>query len=249
MTRTDRTDDALRRLIIEPGFQTFPQGSCLVCFGRTRVICAATIEERVPGWMAGSGRGWVTAEYAMLPSSTPGRSAREATKGKQKGRTLEIQRLVGRALRACVDLEALGERQVRVDCDVIDADGGTRTASVTGGYVALALALAPLVKAGAPSPLVDSVSAISAGLVSGRPMLDLEYVEDSRADVDMNFVITGQGGLIEVQGTAEGSPFDDADLGAMLALGRKGCSELARKQVEVLVAHNPEMASWLPRPS
>lgn len=201
-------------------------------FGDTHVLCTASVEEKIPGWMRGQNRGWITAEYGMLPRSTHSRMDREAAKGKQSGRTQEIQRLIGRALRTVVDLEALGERQIKIDCDVIQADGGTRTASVTGGYVALALACAHLVKIGLleKSPLKDSVSAISCGIYNGVPVLDLDYDEDSTAETDANFVITGSGGIIEIQGTAEKTPFSEEEFQSLLGLAKAGCRELTAHQ-------------------
>lgn len=232
MSRHDGRDvDQLREVRFETGFVSNPAGSCLVSFGRTRVLCCASIDPNVPKWLAGKGRGWVTAEYSMLPASTSERNAREVAKGRRGGRTHEIQRLIARALRAAVDLTALGERQIVVDCDVLEADGGTRTASITGGYVALAIALRSIDS----SALVRPVSAVSCGIVGGRPVLDLDYIEDSGADVDMNFVLTGDGGLVEVQGTAEGEPFTGGDLDGMLALARTGATqltELQRKAIE-----------------
>ena len=198
-------------------------------FGDTHVLCTASVEERVPPWMRNSGRGWVTAEYGMLPRSTGSRMDREAAKGKQSGRTQEIQRLIARSMRAVVDLEALGERQIKIDCDVIQADGGTRTAAITGGYVALYRALQHLVKLRLcrELPLIDSVAAISCGVYNGVPVLDLDYAEDSTADTDANFVITGKGGIVEIQGTAEKDPFTEAQFNELFSLAKKGCSELA----------------------
>jgi ribonuclease PH len=222
----------LRDVRIETGFTKHAEGSVLVSFGETRVLCTATLEEKVPGFMKGQGRGWVTAEYGMLPRSTHTRSDREAAKGKQGGRTLEIQRLIGRALRASVDLEAIGERQVILDCDVLQADGGTRTAAITGGFVALALALG---KAGQRGPfkrpnVFTPVAAISVGRLGGEALLDLDYSEDSTAEVDMNVVGTEGGHLIEVQGTAERAPFDRRALDEMLDLSLEGLAELHRLQ-------------------
>ncbi len=237
MTRpSGRNADQLRTIEMIPGFSKHAEGSCLVKFGNTHVLCTATIEEKVPGWMKGSGKGWVTAEYGMLPRSTHQRMDREAAKGKQSGRTQEIQRLVGRALRAVVDLQGLGERQVKIDCDVIQADGGTRTASVTGGYVAMAQAFQHLVKLGLipKMPLTDSVAAISCGIHDGTPVLDLDYVEDSAADTDANFVITGKGGIVEIQGTAEKDPFTQEQFLTLLDLARKGCGELKALQENTL---------------
>jgi len=237
MTRpSGRNADQLRTIEMIPGFSKHAEGSCLVKFGNTHVLCTATIEEKVPGWMKGSGKGWVTAEYGMLPRSTHQRMDREAAKGKQSGRTQEIQRLVGRALRAVVDLQALGERQVKIDCDVIQADGGTRTASVTGGYVAMAQAFQHLVKLGLipKLPLTDSVAAISCGIYEGTPVLDLDYNEDSAADTDANFVITGKGGIVEIQGTAEKDPFTQEQFLTLLDLARKGCTDLKAIQEKTL---------------
>ncbi len=237
MTRpSGRAAADLRTVEIIPHYSKHAEGSCLIKFGNTHVLCTATVEERLPGWMKGLGKGWVTAEYGMLPRSTHQRMDREAAKGKQSGRTQEIQRLIGRALRAVVDLPALGERQIKVDCDVIQADGGTRTASVTGGYVAMALAMQHLVKIGAlpRMPLSDSIAAISCGIYEGTPVLDLDYDEDSTADTDSNFVITGKGGIVEIQGTAEGEPFSQDQFLALLDLARKGCDELKVKQAEAL---------------
>lgn len=228
MTRNDgRSPDQKRPLTITTNFTEWAEGSVLIETGKTKVICTATIEETVPHHLRGKATGWVTAEYAMLPRSTHSRTAREAAKGKQKGRTLEIQRLIGRSLRAVTDMKKLGERTITIDCDVIQADGGTRTASITGGYVALALAVRKLQAAGkVPADVLrDAVAAVSVGIVGGVPMLDLDYSEDSTADVDMNIVMTGTGKFIEIQGTAETAAFDDAQLAALLALARKGINE------------------------
>lgn len=236
MTRpSGRSPQALRQIEMIPDFSRHAEGSCLIKFGHTHVLCTATVEEKVPGWMKGTGKGWVTAEYGMLPRSTHERMDREAAKGKQSGRTQEIQRLIGRALRAVVDMEKLGERQIKIDCDVLQADGGTRTASVTGGYVALALACRHLVRIGVlkQSPLIDSVSAISCGVYQGTPVLDLDYAEDSAADTDANFVITGKGGIVEIQGTAEKTPFTEDEFLALLSLAKQGCTELTHKQREI----------------
>ncbi len=230
----DRTVDQLRPVRLETGFVSSAAGSCLVSFGRTRVLCVATVDGSTPKWLAGRGQGWVTAEYSMLPGCSNERVAREAAKGKIKGRTYEIQRLIARSLRACVDLTALGERQVIVDCDVIEADGGTRTASITGGYVALALALRSIEVA--ETALIRSVSAVSCGIVGDDALLDLDYSEDHDADVDMNFVITDAGGLVEVQGTAEGDPFSVDDLQSMLGLAQGGCARLTELQRKALAA-------------
>jgi ribonuclease PH len=237
MTRPSGREAAqLRQVEIIPNYSRHAEGSCLIKFGNTHVLCTASVEEKIPGWMKGLGKGWVTAEYGMLPRSTHQRMDREAAKGKQSGRTQEIQRLIGRALRAVVDLQGLGERQIKIDCDVIQADGGTRTASVTGGYVAMALAMQHLVKIGAlpKLPLTDSIAAISCGIYEGTPVLDLDYDEDSSADTDSNFVITGKGGIVEIQGTAEGEPFSQEQFLTLLDLARKGCDELKAKQTEAL---------------
>ena len=237
MTRpSGRSFGELRTIEIIPDISKHAEGSCMVKFGDTHVLCTASVDENVPGWMRNTGKGWVTAEYGMLPRSTGQRMDREAAKGKQSGRTQEIQRLIGRALRAVVDMKALGERQVRVDCDVIQADGGTRTAAITGGFVALHLALQYVVKLGLLEtvPITDTVSAISCGVYNGTPVLDLDYDEDSTADTDANFVITGKGGICEIQGTAEKEPFSEAEFLALLELAKQGCNDLAAKQKEVL---------------
>jgi ribonuclease PH len=218
----------MRVVSLETGFSKYAEGSCLAKFGDTHVLCTATVEERVPPFLRNTGRGWVTAEYGMLPRSTHTRTDREAARGKQSGRTQEIQRLIGRSLRAVTDLAALGERQIRIDCDVLQADGGTRTASITGSYVALHRALSGLVTAGLlPGlPLTDSVGAISCGIYTGTPVLDLDYAEDSAAETDANFVLTGSGNIVEVQATAEKLPFSEEQLTALLALARKGVTKL-----------------------
>ena len=237
MTRpSGRTPDQLRKIELIPNYSKHAEGSCLVKTGDTHVLCTASVEEKVPGWMRGSGKGWVTAEYGMLPRSTGSRMDREAARGKQSGRTQEIQRLIGRALRAVVDMKALGERQVKVDCDVIQADGGTRTASVTGAYVALHLALQHLVdlKLIKALPLTDSVSAISCGIYKGTPVLDLDYDEDSDAQTDANFVITGKGGIVEIQGTAEQEPFSEEEFLKLLELAKAGCKDIDAAQQKVL---------------
>lgn len=228
-----RATDALREVVLEPGFAKHAEGSCLVRFGDTHVLCTATVEERVPPWLKGGGKGWVTAEYGMLPRSTHTRTDREAARGKQSGRTQEIQRLIGRSLRAVTDLAALGERQIRIDCDVLQADGGTRTAAITGSWVALHQAMATLKKFGAvkSDPLVDRVAAISCGIYKGVPVLDLDYAEDSDCDADANFVLTASGGLVEIQATAEGDPFEEAAFLELLRLARKGTDELAALQL------------------
>jgi len=232
MRPSGREPFAMRPITLEPGISRHAEGSCLARFGNTHVLCAATVEERVPPWMRNSGKGWVTAEYGMLPRSTNTRTDREAARGRQSGRTQEIQRLIGRSLRAVTDLVALGERQIRLDCDVIEADGGTRTAAITGSYVALHQALAKLVTAGLLKalPLTDSVAAISCGIVAGTPVLDFDYAEDSTAETDANFVMTGKGGIVEIQATAEGAPFDDSEFARMLDLARAGIAELTRQQ-------------------
>jgi ribonuclease PH len=223
-----RRPDELRAVRFESGFAKHAEGSCLVRFGDTHVLCTASIEERVPPFLRNSGRGWVTAEYGMLPRSTHTRTDREAARGKQSGRTQEIQRLIGRALRAVTDLEKLGERQIKIDCDVLQADGGTRTASVTGSYVALHKALATLVASGAlPAvPLTSEVAAISCGIYNGVPVLDLDYAEDSTADADANFVLSGAGGIVEIQGTAEKTPFAESQFLELLRLARLGIDRL-----------------------
>ncbi|MEA2664583.1 MAG: ribonuclease [Candidatus Eremiobacteraeota bacterium] len=236
-TRLDgRAPDQLRPLSFEPGYLSFADGSVLVSMGSTRVICAATVEDRVPPWMRGRGTGWITAEYAMLPQATPERNQREAVKGKLGGRTHEIQRLIGRALRAVVDLDRLGEKTVIVDCDVIGADGGTRTASITGAWVALALALGKHFDPEKKQkwPLTGQIAAVSVGIVKGTPVLDLPYAEDSTAEVDMNVAMTDAGGFVEVQGTAEREPFTRAQLDAMLGLAEGGIRELFGRQREAL---------------
>ncbi len=237
MTRpSGRAADSLRSIELVTDVAKYAEGSCLAKFGDTHVLCTATIEEKVPGWMKNMGRGWVTAEYGMLPRSTAQRMDREAAKGKQSGRTQEIQRLVGRALRSVVDLEAMGERQIRIDCDVIQADGGTRTAAITGGYVALYRAFQHLVKVKLCKtiPIKYGVSAISCGIVAGVPVLDLDYAEDSTADTDANFVMTTNGGIVEIQGTAEKEPFTDAEFEALFALARAGCRDLEALQKAAL---------------
>jgi ribonuclease PH len=227
-----RTADMLRPISFQRNFTRYAEGSVLVSFGETKVLCNATVEEKVPPFMRGEGRGWVTAEYSMLPRATHSRSARESTRGKVGGRTHEIQRLIGRSLRAVIDLDALGERTIQIDCDVIQADGGTRTASITGAYVALVDALNGLVAKGllATAPIKESVAAVSVGIVEGKPILDLNYDEDFRAAVDMNFVITGNGLFVEVQGTAEEAPFSLTELDALRDLALGGCGQLARLQ-------------------
>ncbi|HET9256060.1 MAG TPA: ribonuclease PH [Pseudonocardiaceae bacterium] len=243
MARADgRSDEALRTVRITRGYQQWPAGSVLIECGHTRVLCAASVIEGVPRWRKGSGLGWLTAEYAMLPSSTHTRSERESVKGRLGGRTHEISRLIGRSLRSCVDLAALGENTISLDCDVIQADGGTRTAAITGGYVALADAITWLRAAGRlrqPRPLSHSIAAVSVGVVDGQARLDLPYEEDSRAEVDMNVVATGSGALVELQGTGEGATFARSTLDQMLDLALKGCQELSAYQHTALAAPYP----------
>jgi ribonuclease PH len=231
-----RAADALRPVTIEPGFVRTATGSALIACGGTRVICTASVQESVPRWMMGQGRGWMTAEYGMLPASTGDRKQRDVTKGRPDGRTVEIQRLIGRSLRGVADLAALGERTIYVDCDVLEADGGTRCASITGGYVALALACRRLQDEGKlkRSPLSGSVAAVSCGIVEGTPLLDLDYPEDSTAEVDANVVMTGDGGLVEVQATAERTPLSRAHLDELLLLAQKGIEGLRAAQEAAL---------------
>lgn len=239
MTRpSGRTPDQLRDISIERHYTVHAEGSVLVCAGQTKVLCTASVEDRVPPWLRGKGKGWVTAEYGMLPRATGTRNSREAARGKQGGRTLEIQRLIGRSLRAVVDLEALGERVITLDCDVIQADGGTRTASITGAYVALVDAVNGLFDSGQlkTNPIHGHVAAVSVGIVGQTPVLDLDYAEDSAADTDLNVVMNEAGGLIEVQGTAEGNAFQRTELDQMLDLAQKGILELIEKQEAVLNA-------------
>jgi ribonuclease PH len=239
MTRANnRAPDEMRAIKLTPGFMPYAEGSCLVETGSTRVICSATLEEGVPRWMQGRGKGWVTAEYSMLPRSSPTRIPREVNKGRPSGRTQEIQRLIGRSLRAIIDMSLLGERTLWLDCDVLQADAGTRTASVTGAYVALAQAVERLRASESvkESPLLDTVSAVSVGIVDGTPYLDLDYDEDSSAQVDMNIVMTGQGKLVEVQGTAEQGAFERSELDLLIDLATKGIKELTTRQVEALRA-------------
>jgi ribonuclease PH len=231
-----RQPEQLRPITITRGFTCHAEGSVLIAFGATRVLCTASVEDKVPPFLKGKGQGWLTAEYGMLPRSTHTRSAREAARGKQSGRTQEIQRLIGRSLRAVVDLGALGERQVIIDCDVLQADGGTRTAAITGACVAVHDALSGLVAGGvlAAHPMRELVAAVSVGMVEGIPMLDLDYREDSSCDTDMNVVMTAAGGFIEVQGTAEGHPFSRGDLDALLGLAESGIGELVKAQQRAL---------------
>lgn len=232
-----RLPEQMREVKIVRGFTKHAEGSVLVSFGQTRVLCTASVEEKVPGFLRGKGQGWVTAEYGMLPRATHTRSDREAARGKQSGRTQEIQRLIGRSLRAVIDMQKLGERTITLDCDVLQADGGTRTASITGAYVALCDAINGLLKAGLLqiSPIRDSVAAVSVGVHQGQAVLDLDYDEDSAADTDLNLVMTGSGGFIEIQGTAEGEPFSAEQLERLLALGRLGCERLCDAQKKALV--------------
>ncbi|MGE5597861.1 MAG: ribonuclease PH [Bacteroidota bacterium] len=239
-----RGQDELRPVRITRSYLKHPEGSVLIEVGETKVICAATVEEKVPPWLRGSGQGWVTAEYAMLPRATPQRNVREVNKGKPAGRTMEIQRLVGRAVRAVVDLTALGDRTIWLDCDVIQADGGTRTAAVTGAFVALVEALAKVFPGQEPLPLYDFLAATSVGILDGEPLLDLCYAEDSRAQVDMNLVMTGAGRIVEVQGTAEGAPFSRAELDRLLALAEKGVGELVAIQRLVLAEEVERIGRW-----
>ncbi len=236
MRPSGRAPEQLREIKLTRRFTKHAEGSVLVEFGDTQVICTASIEERVPQWLKGKGQGWVTAEYGMLPRSTGSRMRREATSNGQGGRTMEIQRLIGRSLRAVVDLDALGERVITLDCDVIQADGGTRTASITGGYVALVDACNHLVKTGKikKSPIHGQIASVSVGIYKGIPVLDLDYPEDSDAETDMNVVMNEAGAFIEVQGTAEGHAFRMEELQAMLALAQKGINELIQKQTDVL---------------
>lgn len=233
MRPSGRAPDELRTIVLEPGYNAYAEGSCMARFGNTHVLCTATVEEGVPPFLRNTGTGWVTAEYGMLPRSTHTRTGREAARGRQTGRTMEIQRLIGRSLRAITDMSVLGERQIRVDCDVIQADGGTRTAAISGSWVALCLAMECLVgqKTLAASPLAGSVAAVSCGIVDGAAVLDLDYPEDSGAETDANFVMTGNGGIVEIQGTAEGEPFSRAQFDELLSLAEKGILELTRHQM------------------
>lgn len=228
MRPSGRAPDQMRAITIEPGFTKHAEGSCLISFGETRVLCTASIEDRVPPWMRGKGSGWVTGEYGMLPRSTHTRGNREAARGKQSGRTQEIQRLIGRSLRAVTDLDKLGERQITVDCDVIQADGGTRTASISGGWVALRLAINALIAEGKleQDPMTQKIASISCGICNGEPVLDLDYAEDSNAGADANFVLTGDGNIAEAQCTAEGETYGEEVLLRLLRLARIGCDEI-----------------------
>jgi len=231
-----RRYDELRKVTFEPKFLRQAEGSCLVCFGNTRVVCTASIEERVPHFIRNSGKGWITAEYGMLPRSTHSRINREASKGKQTGRTLEIQRLIGRSLRSVVDLSILGERQIIIDCDVLEADGGTRTASISGAWVALSCSIKKLLSLGKikSNPISEQVSAISCGIWKGYPILDLDYTEDSTADADANFVLTSKGNIVELQATAETNPFEREDFNKLLDLASLGTKHLFEMQIEAL---------------
>ncbi len=236
MRPSKRAADEMRKVSFERGIARYAEGSCLVRFGETHVLCAASLEDKPPPWLRGQGRGWVTAEYAMLPRATSTRTRRESSTGKVSGRTQEIQRLIGRSLRAVVDLPKLGERQITIDCDVLQADGGTRTAAITGAYIALRECLAWMAGRSILKeiPLKDHVAAVSCGVHQGETVLDLDYAEDSTAETDANFVITGSGGLVEVQGSAEGAPFSEGQLLAMLGLARGGVADLVRMQKAAL---------------
>jgi ribonuclease PH len=236
MRPSGRSADQIREISMELGFSRYAEGSCLIKFGNTHVLCTATLEDKAPPFLKGTGKGWITGEYGMLPRSTHDRMPREAAKGKQSGRTQEIQRLVGRSLRAAVDMDALGECQIRVDCDVIQADGGTRTASISGGYVALYQCLQKMVADGVLKkvPIKHQVAAISCGVYKGHPILDLDYDEDSSAETDANFVMTGKGQIIEVQGTAEEKPFSEEELLRMMRLARMGIEQITKMQRKTL---------------
>ncbi len=232
MRPSGRAPDQLRKIALEPGFSRYAEGSCLVKFGDTHVLCTASVDEKVPPWMRNTQRGWVTAEYGMLPRSTHTRTDREAARGRQSGRTQEIQRLIGRSLRAVVNLGGMGERQINIDCDVLQEDVGTRTASITGSWVALHGAFERLIKDGklAANPITGQVAAVSCGLWGGTAVLDLDYPEDSKAEADANFVLTGDGGIVEVQATAEKEPFTEPQFHELLTLAKKGVNELTRLQ-------------------
>ncbi|MDA1099535.1 MAG: ribonuclease PH [Proteobacteria bacterium] len=238
MRPSGRAADQLREVTLEPGFAKYAEGSCLVRFGDTHVLCAASLDDRVPPFLRNSGQGWVTAEYGMLPRSTHTRTDREAARGKQSGRTQEIQRLIGRSLRAVTNLKAMGERQIRLDCDVLQADGGTRTAAITGAWVALHIALAGMLKQGLieTMPLNDHVAAVSCGLYKDTAVLDLDYAEDSNAQADANFVLTGNGGIVEIQGTAEEDPFTRAQFDNLLILAEQGIGNLVGLQKQAIAA-------------
>ena len=232
MRPSDRTPEQIRTVTLETGVNRYAEGSCLITFGHTKVLVTASIEEKVPGWMRNTGQGWVTAEYGMLPRSTNSRMGREASRGKQSGRTQEIQRLIGRSLRAAIDMKKLGEFTINIDCDVIQADGGTRTASITGAMVALVDAIRHLQrkKSITSDPLVSMIASVSVGVYQGTPVLDLDYAEDSNAETDMNVVMNAEGGFIEVQGTAEAAPFSAEELNGMLDLAKQGIADLVRVQ-------------------
>jgi ribonuclease PH len=232
MRPSNRSFDQLRPITLTPNVSRYAEGSCIAQFGHTRVLCTATVEDETPRFLKNTGKGWVTAEYGMLPRATHTRMQREAAKGKQSGRTQEIQRLIGRSLRAVVDLKALGERQVLIDCDVIEADGGTRTAAITGSYVALSLAIKKLINTGklTKNPIISHVAAVSCGVYKGHAVLDLDYDEDSACEMDANFVLTADGKIVEMQCTAEDSPVDEALFHTLLALGKKGVAELSELQ-------------------
>ncbi|WP_417449099.1 ribonuclease PH [Kordiimonas sp.] len=236
MRPSGRASDEMRTIEIIPGFAKHAEGSCMVKFGHTHVLVTATFEDQTPPWLRNTGKGWVTAEYGMLPRSTHGRMPREAAKGKQSGRTQEIQRLIGRAMRAVVDLTKLGEKQIRIDCDVIQADGGTRTASISGAYVALHQCFDWMIAEGyiTELPFTDSIAAISCGIYKTQPVLDLDYDEDSAAETDANFVLTGKGGIVEIQGTAEEEPFSEEEFLRLLRLARIGCDEIKAAQSKAL---------------
>ncbi|MDG2107590.1 MAG: ribonuclease PH [Woeseiaceae bacterium] len=238
MRPSGRGSETMRKVCFVTDFTKHAEGSVLASFGDTQVLCTASIDERVPSWMRGKGCGWVTGEYGMLPSATHKRSNREATRGKQSGRTLEIQRLIGRSLRAITDMKALGERSITLDCDVLQADGGTRTASISGAYVALAIAMERLKNSGKlkNNPLYGQVAAVSVGIYNGMPVLDLDYAEDSQAETDMNIAMNADGNFIEIQGTAEGHAFNDSEFAAMLGLARIGISEIITVQNEAITA-------------
>ena len=238
MRPSQRLPHQLRPVSIQREFTRHAEGSVLICMGDTRVLCTASVEESVPGFLRGKGQGWVTAEYGMLPRATHTRTAREAAKGKQSGRTQEIQRLIGRSLRSVIDLKALGERQITLDCDVLQADGGTRCASITGAWIALHDACRSLVAKGKipANPLRDHVAAVSAGIVGGAPVLDLDYEEDSSCDTDMNVIMTGTGGIVEIQGTAEGTPFSRQELDALISLAAGGINELIVLQRQTIAS-------------
>ncbi len=238
MRPSGRAVDQLREVTLEPGYAKYAEGSCLVRFGDTHVLCAASLDDRVPPFLRNSGQGWVTAEYGMLPRSTHTRTGREAARGKQSGRTQEIQRLIGRSLRAVTDLKAMGERQIRLDCDVLQADGGTRTASITGAWVALHIALSGMLKEGLVEkmPLNDHVAAVSCGLYKGEAVLDLDYAEDSNAQADANFVLTGNGSIVEIQGTAEEDPFSREQFNRLLELAEQGIVNLVGLQKQAIGA-------------